>query len=226
VVLASLVVWTPEVSTTSQAPAMSVLREITDVPAIFGPSPPVTPEREPNNTSGTANIPIFQSEAQRYAIISGVIDPAGDVDFFALINVPAGRVCIATDTGGTPTAGATSQDTVIDLLAANGNTVIETDDDDGTGNGGDGTVETPYASLIAGRSVSAGTYFIRVRGFNVSAVINPYRLFITLTSYSSSSSGSGTLDASSTLSTGQCANRRSCQICVMTQGRSGIGHGR
>jgi len=32
------------------------------------------------------------------------------------------------------------------LLAADGTTVIENDDDDGTGNGGDGTTETQLAS--------------------------------------------------------------------------------
>jgi len=65
---------------------------------------------------------------------------------------------------------------VIDLLAADGTTVIENDDDDGTGNGADGTIETGLASMIGGRTLTAGgTYFIRVRAFSATAIIDPTR---------------------------------------------------
>lgn len=144
-----------------------------------GPVPTVTPEAEPNNTSATANA--FSVTTQPVAIVSGTIDPGGDLDFFTFIARAGSRVWIEADTGGTP--GANSRDSVIDLLAADGTTVIESDDDDGTGNGGDGTVESSLASIIGGRTLTAGgTYFIKVRAFAATTgVINPYRLFVVVT---------------------------------------------
>jgi HYR domain-containing protein/pre-peptidase len=149
--------------------------------SIATPTPTVTPETEPNNTSGTANV--IDLTSQPCAIVSAAINPGGDIDFFTFTGAPAGsRIWIETDTGGTQNAGATSRDTVIDLLAADGATVIENDDDDGTGNGGDGTVETGLASMIGGRTLTTGgTYFIRVRAFSATAIVNPYRLFVVLT---------------------------------------------
>src|SRR5436190_14540234 len=116
------------------------------------------------------------------AITTAAINPGGDIDFYTFTAPAGSRIWIATDPGGTQNAGATSRDTVIDLLAADGTTVIENDDDDGTGNGGDGTTETQLASIIGGRTLTAGgTYFIRVKAFSATAIINPYRLFVTLT---------------------------------------------
>ena len=155
--------------------------EMRQIDAPFGPTPTVNPETEPNDTSGTANV--LNLSAQPCAIVSATINPGGDLDFFTFTGAPAGsRIWIETDTGGTQGGGATSRDTVIDLLAADGTTVIENDDDDGTGNGGDGTIETGLASMIGGRTLTAGgTYFIRVRAFSATAIINPYRLFVVLT---------------------------------------------
>lgn len=147
---------------------------------INGPTPVVATETEPNNTSGTANSINLTSDP--CAIVTGAINPGGDVDFFTFTAPAGSRIWIETDTGGTQNAGANSRDTVIDLLAADGATVIENDDDDGTGNGGDGTIETGLASMIGGRTLTAGgTYFIRVRAFSGTGIINPYRLFVTLT---------------------------------------------
>ena len=56
------------------------------------------------------------------------------------------------------------------------------DDDDGTGNGADGTVETALASAIAGKVLAAGgTYFIRVRAFSATEIIDPYKLSVVVT---------------------------------------------
>jgi hypothetical protein len=144
------------------------------------PAPVITPETEPNNTSGTANTLDLTSTS--CATISGAINPGGDIDFFTFTATAGSRVWIETDTGGAQNAGANSRDTVIDLLAADGTTVIENDDDDGTGNGGDGTVETGLASMIGGRTLTlGGTYFIRVRAFSATGIINPYRMFVVLT---------------------------------------------
>jgi hypothetical protein len=92
------------------------------------------------------------------------------------------------DTGGALVAG--TRDSFVDLLGVDGATVIEADDDDGTGNGGDATVETGFGSAIAGRSIAAaGDYFVRVRGFGVfpgTSIVNPYKLFVVVTTASTS----------------------------------------
>ncbi|MCU1266309.1 MAG: Peptidase domain protein [Acidobacteria bacterium] len=154
------------------------MRQIASSP--LGPTPDLTPETEPNNSAATANA--LNLASQPCAIVTGSINPGGDLDFFTFTAAAGSRVWIETDTGGTQNAGATSRDTVIDLLAADGTTVIENDDDDGTGNGGDGTIETGLASMIGGRTLTTGgTYFIRVRAFSATAIINPYRMFVVLT---------------------------------------------
>jgi len=106
------------------------------------PVPTVSPETEPNDTSGTANVLDLSAPC---GIVSGAINPGGDLDFYTFTGAPAGsRIWIETDTGGTQNAGATSRDTVIDLLAADGTTVIENDDDDGTG----GTLDVAQVKTI------------------------------------------------------------------------------
>lgn len=143
-------------------------------------SPAPVSETEPNNTAPTANsISILSG----YAMVSASINPGGDTDYYLITGVPAGaRIWVETDTGGPQNPGATSRDTVMDVLAADGVTVIENDDDDGVGNGADGTVETGLASIVAGRTLTAGgTYYIRVRSFSGTAVINPYILSIATT---------------------------------------------
>ena len=156
-------------------------------------------EAEPNNTSGTANALTFTPTA----IETAAINPGGDLDFFTFTASAGSKVWIETDTGGTQNAGATSRDTVIDLLAADGTTVIENDDDDGTGNGGDGTNETGLASIIAGRTLTAGgTYFIRVQAFSATGIINPYRLFVSLTNVAATAE----VEANDTAATANVAN--------------------
>jgi len=137
-------------------------------------------ESEPNDTSGTATTLSLTPTA----IATGSIGVGGDVDFYTFTAPAGARVWIETDTGGTQNAGANSRDTVIDLLAADGTTVIENDDDDGTGNGGDGTIETGLASIVGGATLTTGgTYFIRVRAFSATGIVNPYRLFVMVTNF-------------------------------------------
>ena len=143
----------------------------------------VTPqaEVEPNGTVAAATV--LMRNAGR-AIGAGSLKPGGDVDFWRIDGVPAGsRIWVSTDSGGTQNAGATSRDTVLDLIAADGITEIEGDDDDGTGNGADGTIETALASAIAGRTlVAGGTYYIRVAAFSATAIVDPYKLYVVVTS--------------------------------------------
>jgi hypothetical protein len=156
-------------------------------------------ETEPNDTSGTATAITFTPTA----ITTAAINPGGDIDFYTFTAPAGSRVWIETDTGGVQNAGATSRDTVIDLLAADGTTVIEHDDDDGTGNGGDGTNETLLASLIAGRVLTTGgNYFIRVQAFSVTGIVNPYRLFVSLTNVAATPE----VEANNTAATANVAN--------------------
>jgi hypothetical protein len=155
-------------------------------------------EVEPNDTSGTANSLSFTPTA----IVTGAINPGGDLDFYTFTATAGSRVWIETDTGGTQNAGATSRDTVIDLIAADGTTVIENDDDDGTGNGGDGTIETGLASMISGPTLAEGTYFIRVRAFSATGIVNPYRLFVSLTEVAATAE----VEANDTAATANVAN--------------------
>lgn len=156
-------------------------------------------EQEPNNTSGTATALTFTPTA----ITTAAINPGGDIDFYTFTAPAGSRLWVETDTGGVQNAGATSRDTVMDLLAADGTTVIENDDDDGTGNGGDGTIETGLASMIAGRTLTTGgTYFIRVQAFSATGIVNPYRLFVSLTNVAATAE----VEANDTAATANVAN--------------------
>jgi len=158
-----------------------------------------TAEFEPNDTSGQATSLTFSPTA----IMTAAINPGGDVDFYTFTAPAGSRVWLETDTGGLQNAGATSRDTVVDLLAADGTTVIENDDDDGTGNGGDGTIETGLASIIAGRTLTTGgTYFIRVRAFSATGIVNPYRLFVALSTVAATAE----VEANDTAATANVAN--------------------
>src|SRR5262249_51277266 len=76
------------------------------------------------------------------------------------------RVYIATMTSATPSLG----DTLVALLAADGTTVIETDDEDGS--------LASTASSIAGRALPAdGTYYIRVTGSTAFTEVRPYDFY-------------------------------------------------
>jgi hypothetical protein len=156
-------------------------------------------ETEPNNTSGTATALTFTPTA----IATAAINVGGDIDFYTFTAPAGSRVWIETDTGGTQNAGGTSRDTVVDLLAADGTTVIENDDDDGIGNGGDGTTETGVASMIAGRTLTTGgTYFIRVHALSPTGIIDPYRLFVSLTNVAATAE----VEANDTAATANVAN--------------------
>jgi uncharacterized repeat protein (TIGR01451 family) len=143
--------------------------------------PPVTVEVEPNDTPAQATV--LATGLEGSAVATGAISPGGDVDIYAFTAPGGARVWIGVDTGGPQNVGANSRDTVIDLLDTDGTTVLENDDDDGTGNGCDGTIETGLASTIAGRTLGGlgGTYFIRVHGFSGTGVIDPYRLTLVVT---------------------------------------------
>jgi hypothetical protein len=138
-------------------------------------------EVEPNNTPATATTISLTSCPP---VVSGLIRPIGDVDYYRVV-VPTGggKLWARVDTA----ASNTGTDSVLTLFASDGTTVLETDDDDGLGNGCDTTVETMFASAIAGKTLSAGTYYLQVKHFSPappespSGTITPYTLEVVLT---------------------------------------------
>src|SRR5262245_23916363 len=119
-------------------------------------------EVEPNNTSATAT-PLGGTNVVRV----GNIYPNADVDFWSFTASAGNRIYVATMTAAT--ASGSSNDTILDVIASDGVTVIETDDQNGFFSGS--------ASTIAGAVIPvAGTYYIRVRGFAISNQIRPYHL--------------------------------------------------
>lgn len=134
-------------------------------------------ESEPNDDFTTAD-PLTVNRT------IGTINPVGDADYYRIDNVAPGSLLFAyTDTGDGPlnnTGGTASRDSQIEIFAADGTTRIEFDDDDGAGNGGDGTSETGFASAVAGTPLTTGgTYYIRVDGFSATTtIINQYNLFV------------------------------------------------
>lgn len=172
-------------------------------------APVITNESEPNNTSATAQV--LNLAAQNVTIVNGSISPAADVDFYRIDGVVAGsKIWGYVDPGGTQNPGANSRDPQLRIFAADGTTLIEFDDDDGTGNGGDGTTETGFASSIAGRTLTAGgTYYIHVQGFSGTNIIDPYKLFVIVTAPGAGSAEAepnGTAATANTIVTGTGVN--------------------
>ena len=144
-------------------------------------------ESEPNNTPASAT-PLNVTSCP--PVVSGSIAPVGDVDYYSFAAPAGAKLWARVDTA----ASNTDTDSVLTLLAPNGTTVLETDDDDGLGNGCDTTVETMYSSAIAGRTLpSAGTYYLQVRHYSPiapNATISPYTLEAVLTTASAGESES------------------------------------
>ncbi len=126
-------------------------------------------EVEPNNTSGTATplgtTPV-RVRSDSYAVPLPV---GGDVDFYSFTAAAGDRVYGATMNS----FSAGSPDTLLEVRASDGTTVLESDDEDGGLNGN--------ASNIAGLVLpTAGTYFIRVAPFGttLAGTIRPYDLYV------------------------------------------------
>ncbi|MDX2034692.1 MAG: HYR domain-containing protein [Blastocatellia bacterium] len=145
---------------------------------LLAPTPATTAEVEPNDTPATAQT--LNLGAQNVTIVTGAVTPTGDDDVFKFSAPANSRVSVLVDTGGTLVAGF--RDSFVSVLGTDGTTVLEEDDDDGVGNGGDGTQESGLASTIAGLPLTAaGDYYIRVRGFDDVDIVNPYKLFVIVT---------------------------------------------
>lgn len=137
--------------------------------------PRATLESEPNDTPGEATP--LDVAVQPVAIGSGLIATAGDTDYYSIVVPADSTVWAYVDTGGTPLG--TSNDSVLTMFGQDGVSELESDDDDGTGNGCNSTIESLAASAIAGRQVlAAGTYYLRVTAASPTDTINPYQLYV------------------------------------------------
>ena len=116
----------------------------------------VLAEVEPNDTSSTA---LRLSAAG--GDVDGSIDPAGDVDFYA-IDVPAsGNVYAETSDG----SGGCGLDTTLRLYGPDGTTQLGSDDDDGPGVGLGTCSEIDPIRDAWAANLSAGTHFVAVEAF-------------------------------------------------------------
>lgn len=120
-------------------------------------------EVEPNNTSATAT-PISGSNV----VVSASVYPNADVDFYSFSAAAGDRIYAAVMSSFSANASSDSQ---LRLLASDGTTSIEFDDDDGSFGG--------LSSSIAGATIpSAGTYFLQVNHFSLTGQLRPYELHL------------------------------------------------
>ena len=123
-------------------------------------------EIEPNGTFGTAT-PLGGSNV----VVRANIFPAADLDFYSFTAAAGDRVYAATMTSAT----SSSSDIETTLLASDGTTVIEIDDNNGS--------FTNFSSSIAGATIPApGTYYLKVVHPNPLGQIRPYELHFRLQS--------------------------------------------
>jgi uncharacterized repeat protein (TIGR01451 family) len=125
-------------------------------------------EVEPNNTAATAT-PLSSTNL----VIRGNIIPPGDVDFYSFTANAGDRVyaaqMLSNSTGGTGTANNGR----LQIIASDGATVLETDEDNG--------VLPGNAPSIAGTLIpTSGTYFIRALDAVAANFERPYELHFRL----------------------------------------------
>lgn len=126
-------------------------------------------EKEPNDAPDLAT-PL----ATRTRIKSGTLFPVGDVDYYSFTANAGDRVYAATMTS----ASAGNSDTQLTLLASDGRTVIEYDDDNGS--------FSSLGSSIAGAVIpTTGMYYIKVNDFTLVGTpqsTRPYDLWLAVQS--------------------------------------------
>lgn len=133
-------------------------------------------EAEPNDTASTAT-PLTTTTSCFAAW--GAIATAGDVDYFS-VTVPANsRFWAIVDPG----KSTWSTDSTLTLLAPDGTTVLERNEDGALASGCDATVESNLGSAIAGRTLTAaGTYFLRIEASDPAWILAQYTLLVCMTS--------------------------------------------
>lgn len=141
------------------------------------------PEVEANNTSATATLLTGLNGTNQTVVIGTGGLPVNDQDFWRIDGAPAGsKIWAFIDTGGS----SASRDSIMELRAADGTTIIEDDDDGASATNGGNTVLSTTASAIANRTLTAGgTFFLRVAHFSGATAITSYKLYVTITTTSS-----------------------------------------
>jgi hypothetical protein len=122
-------------------------------------------EREPNASAAAATV-----LATAFVRARGHVFPAGDVDYWSFPASTGDRVYAATMTSAAnPAAGS-----LLDVLGADGATLLESDDNNGSFG--------PTSSSVAGVVIPAtGTYFLRVAADTAQQIL-PYHLYFQLRS--------------------------------------------
>jgi len=119
------------------------------------------PEVEPNDTAANAN-PIVTSGSP-IGVRNAQINPAGDVDYYSVFAGADSSLFISAD--GDPERDGVGTDVVVDLIAADGTTVLlHVDNTDNVG------LPPPPAESFCFSIATPGTYFIRVSGFTSSTI--------------------------------------------------------
>ncbi|MEO7328542.1 MAG: DUF4215 domain-containing protein, partial [Minicystis sp.] len=131
-------------------------------------------ESEPNGDVASAGGPVSPN-----VLLGGAIDPAGDVDTFALFLPFPGDLSLRTFDGSGP-GSCNGIDTVLTLIAPDGSTVLITQDQGGL----DGCAAIdPDAPLgKKARHLAPGTYFVKVEDYLGDTVIPAYTLLATYAS--------------------------------------------
>jgi uncharacterized repeat protein (TIGR01451 family) len=125
-------------------------------------------EVEPNGTFGTAS-PLTGTNL----VARGFLFPVGDIDFYSFSATAGDRIYAAIMTSF---SAGNSTDSQLTLLASDGTTVIEFDDDNGS--------FAAFSSSIAGAVIpTTGTYFLRVNDFTPGTTSErPYELHLRIQS--------------------------------------------
>lgn len=125
----------------------------------------MTNEVEPNGTTGTAN-PLTGSAG----VVQGSVYPNADEDFYSITAAAGDKLYVSTMTSFSANASSDSQ---LYVLASDGTTQLEFDDDSGSFGG--------LSSSIGGVTLpTAGTYYIRVKHFSATNQLRPYRMYYRL----------------------------------------------
>jgi hypothetical protein len=152
------------------APLITVLLVL--LPGVGWGIPPVA-ESEPNDSSAAADA---LPGNQCFVVGTGAIAAPGDQDYWSFPGPAGASVWAYVD----PQA---STDPFLQILQPDGATLIEQDDNDGIGNAGGPVVDAPppapNAAAVAGAGLtSTGMHFARVTESGDNGIINPYRLFL------------------------------------------------
>jgi cysteine-rich repeat protein len=128
-------------------------------------------ESEPNGSAATASGPFSPN-----VLLGGSIDPAGEVDTFALLLPFTGDLELRSFDGAGPGSCA-GIDTRLTLLAPDGSTVLV--DHDQGGLESCAAIDPAVPSGKSARHLAPGTYFVQVRDALGGAVIPAYTLLAT-----------------------------------------------